>query len=404
MWSRRAPLSSRLMDVIHAGSDRSVVDLAARLDGAEAIAFDTEFLWERTYYPRLCLVQVAAEDLLAIVDPLAVQDLTPLWESLLGGPELVMHAAAHDLDILHRAGGRRPAVVFDTQIAAAFLGFGDAPGYESLVGRVLRRRLAGGEGYTDWSRRPLADRQIEYALDDVRHLLDLRRALLDDLDARGRAGWVADETERRFADVGEPAEPEEQWRRVKDARKLRGRALAVLREAAAWRERVAAESDENRQRVVPDRVLVEVARRAPTDPGQIARMRGLHPGQAKRAAGPLADAVRRALKLPDHDWPRWPPKPEMAADPRVDVFASVLDAVVRSRASELDLAPRLLGTRSDLEELARMHLAAGLDGGGSPLLEGWRRTAIGGDLLAVLRGESAVRIATGRNGPELRVD
>jgi ribonuclease D len=286
------------MDVIHAGTAGSVEHLAARLSGAEAIAFDTEFMWERTYFPSLCLVQIACDDVLATVDPLAVDDLGPLWEALVTAPVVLLHAAAHDLDILHRYTRRLPRRVFDTQIAAAFLGYGDAPGYETLVGRVLHRRLAGGEGYTDWSRRPLTDRQISYALDDVRHLHDLWRALSGELEARGRTGWVADETEERFAEIGVPVDPKEQWRRVKDARKLRGRALAVLREVAAWREQQAIASDESRQRVVPDRVLIEIARRTPTDPAHIARMRGLHPGQAKRGAVPLASVVQLGLEVP----------------------------------------------------------------------------------------------------------
>jgi ribonuclease D len=390
------------MEVIHAASAASVARLAGDLVGVEAIAFDTEFLWERSYFPRLCLIQVASDDLLATVDPLAVDDLGALWETLVAAPVVLLHAAAHDLDILHRATGRLPAQVFDSQIAAAFLGFGDAVGYEALVGRVLQRRLMGGEGYTDWSRRPLTDRQVDYALDDVRHLHDLWRALSVELERRGRSEWVADEIRHRFADVGRPIDPLDQWRRVKDARKLRGRALAVLQQAAAWREREAMAADENRQRVVPDRVLIEVARREATDPGQIARMRGLHPGQAKRFADPLAGAVRRALEVPKADWPRWPEKPDMAADPRVDVFASLLDAVVRSRASDLRLAPRLLGTRSDLEEMARRHLAGeGLQD--VPLLEGWRKHAVGGDLIAVLRGDAAVRIVPAPGGPTLDV-
>jgi ribonuclease D len=345
---------------------------------------------------------VATGDLQATVDPLAVDDLTPLWDALVGGPTLVVHAGAHDLDIVHRHCGRLPTDVFDTQVAGGFLGKGDSTGYGNLVGAVLKQRVRGGEGYTDWSRRPLTDDQVDYALEDVRYLLALWGSLSADLEDRGRMQWAQEETARRFASIGDPVDPYETWRRVKDARKLRGKALAVLREITAWREERAVARDETRQRIVPDRVLIEVARRSLTDPGRIARLRGLHPGQAKAVAGPLADAVRRAEQVSKSDWPRWPAPPPSASDPRVDVFASLLHAVVRARAADLDLAPRLLGTRGDLEEFARRAIAGeAMDG--VTLLDGWRRTAVGEELLAVLKGETAVRIVDRGAGPHLDV-
>lgn len=392
------------MEILHARDPAAVAALARRIVGADQLAFDTEFLWERTYYPRLCLVQLATDDVLATVDPLVVDDLGPVWEALVGGPTVIVHAGAHDLDIVHRAVGRLPERVVDTQVAASFLGYGDTPGHGTLVGKALGVRVRGGEGYTDWARRPLTDEQVDYALDDVRHLIDLWSRLHADLEERGRTAWAEEETRVRFSGIGEPVEPRQQWRRVKDARRLSGRALAVLQETAAWREDTAMEHDETRQRVVPDRVLIEVARRASTDPARIAKMRGLHPGQAKRVAGPLAQAVRAALETPKDRWPRWPSAPAFAGDPRVDSIASVLHAVVRARAIDLDLASRLLGTRSDLEDLARRRLSGDLDEpDGATLLTGWRRKAIGEELLSVLRGEAALRIAEGDDGPRLQV-
>jgi len=391
-----------MTETLHARTSAELADVAARVVAADAVAFDTEFLWERTYRPVLCLVQVGIDGLEATVDPLARDDLGPLWEALVGGPTVVVHAGLHDFDILYRQAGRLPARVFDTQVAAGFLGHGDTTGYGNLTGAVLRRVVRGGEGYTDWSRRPLSGDQLDYALEDVRHLLPLWRMLSGELETRGRTAWAGEEIARRFEGIGDPVDPQEAWRRVADARKLKGRALVVLREAAAWREEEAMRRDEARQRLVPDRVLVEVARRAPTDSGQIAALRGLHPGQAKLAAGPLADAVRRAGSVPQADWPRWPPPRPFGNDPRVDAIASLLQGVVRSRAADMDLAPGLLGTRGDLEELARMLLARELDDGvGVPLLAGWRRDAAGEDVLRVLRGEVAVRVGQGPAGPRL---
>lgn len=378
---------------IHARTPSEVAEVARLVAAADAIALDTEFLWERTYRPQLCLLQVAGEGFEAIVDPLAVGDLRALWAAVVGGPLVVAHAAGHDFDILFHAAGRLPERVFDTQVAGAFLGYGDAVGYGNLVGAVLRQPVRGGEGYTDWSRRPLTGDQVKYALEDVQHLLALWQALRTQLAERGRVDWLADELTRRFTGIGEAVVPLEAWRRVADARKLKGRSLAVLREAAAWREKEAMNRDEGRQRLVPDRVLIEVARRAPTDPGQISDLRGLHPGQSKIVAGPLAEAVRRALAQPEAEWPRWPQARPFGGDPRVDAIASLLHGVIRSRAAAMDLAPGLLGTRSDVEEVARMLLAGELgDTSDVALLTGWRRTAVGDDILRVLRGEASVRV------------
>ena len=393
-----------MTQTFHAHTPAEVAEVATLIAAADAVALDTEFLWERTYRPQLCLLQVAGDGFEAIVDPLAVADLDAVWRALVGGPTLVVHAGAHDLDILLAAAGSLPRGVFDTQVAGAFLGYGDAAGYGNLVGAALGQPVRGGEGYTDWSRRPLSGDQVKYALEDVRHLLPLWRMLTTQLEAKGRRSWAEDETARRLAVVGEAVDPSEAWRRVADARKLKGRALAVLREVAAWREEQAMRRDEGRQRLVPDRVLIEVARRAPTDAGQIADLRGLHPGQAKVVAAPLAEAVRRAITRPEGEWPRWPPARPFGGDSRVDAIASLLHGVVRSRAADMELSPGLLGTRGDLEELARMLLAGELDReDGVPLLTGWRRTAAGDDVLKVLRGEAAVRVASGPAGLHLEI-
>lgn len=388
---------------LHARTPAEVAEVAARVAASAAVAFDTEFLWEKTYRPVLCLAQVAVPDLEATLDPLAGADLAPFWEALVGGPVVVMHAGLHDMDILHRESGRFPAAVFDTQIAAGFLGYGDSVGYGNLVGAVLGRRVKGGEGYTDWSRRPLHTDQIDYALEDVRHLLEMHATLVAALEERGRTEWAADETARRLEKAGVDADPREAWRRVSDARKMKGKGLAILQEVAAWREEEAMRADRSRQHVVPDRVLVEVARRAPTDPAKIADLRGLHPGQVRAIAQPLTAAVRQALATPEDQWPRWPERQPFSGDPRIDAIGSVLNGVVRTRAADMDLAPGLLGTRGDLDEVARLALAGDLDTGDVPLLAGWRRDAVGEELLRVLRGEVSLRIAPTKDGPHLVV-
>jgi ribonuclease D len=382
---------------------RAIESLVGTIQSAEVVAFDTEFLWEKTYWPKLCLIQVATDDgTEAVADPLAT-DVAPLWEALAAAPLVLVHAGDHDLDLMHTAIGRIPATVFDTQVAAGFLGYGDSAGYGNLVQAALGRSVRGGEGYTDWSRRPLADTQVEYALEDVRHLHPLWETLAAGLDERGRTAWAAEETSERFGRIGVDPDPSEAWRRVKGSNRVKGKALAILQAAAAWREEEAMRSDETRRRVIPDQVLIEIARRAPTDPRQVGALRGLHGGQTRRVAGPIAEVVSRAARLPESEWPRRGARPKFAGDPSIDPIASVLHGVMRMQASALDLAPGLLATRSDLEELVRLRLAGEVATADLPLLHGWRRDAVGDDLIHLLEGAAAIRISVDGSGPGLTI-
>ena len=381
-------------------ADRASLDaLLADMEAASEVAMDTEFMWEKTFYPVLCLVQIAAGDVAAAVDPLTLSDVGPLW-SFLAERKVVVHAGATDLEIMHRLGGRLPAAVFDTQRAAAFLGYGDQVGYAKLVARVLGSGPQRAEGYTDWTRRPLTDAQVAYALDDVRPLVEVADRLRERPDAAGRTSWVREEQEAVLEGLVTETVPEQQWRRVSGARKLRGKPLAVLQDVTAWREREAQRRDVPRQHVVPDRVLIEVARRSPTTRRGVAELRGFHPREASRSAEPLAAVVRAASDRPKEDWPRWPEVPDGAGDPRVDMLASMFDAVVRDAAAGLELAPRLLATRGDLERLART-IVVGESAPDIPLLRGWRREAAGEVVMAVASGSAILRV---QPGPRIAVD
>ncbi len=393
-----------MTETLYIRDTESLGQLVARLQGISPLAVDTEFIRERTYYPRLCLVQLAAPGLLAAVDPLTIDDLSPLWEVLVGGAELVLHAAGQDLEIIQRLAGRLPVRYFDTQVAAAYLGYGDSIGHAKLVERVARVTLKRSEAYTDWTRRPLSDDQAQYALDDVRYLLAVADTLRAQLIERSRDSWVAEELERLARGVNASPDPDQMWRRVASARSLPGRGLAILVRAAAWREREAVRRDIPRQRVVADRVLIEIARRAPKQASQVERLRGLHPREAKRSAATIVAFVREAL---DSDPATWPEarKPRGRGDEQtVEVLASLLDAVVRTRAAELDLAPRLLAKRADLESLVRQEAAADSEPGGIPVLEGWRREHVGEQLLALLRGAARVSVEPTEDGPRLRLE
>lgn len=392
-----------MTDTLYIRDPKSLAQLVDRLRGNDEIAIDTEFLRERTYYPKLCLLQLATPGLMALVDPLAVQDLDDLWDVLCDGPTIVLHAGGQDLEIVQRLAGRLPERLFDTQLAGAFLGLGDSIGYAKLVDAMLGHSPGRSEAYTDWSRRPLTEEQQKYALDDVRYLLAIADRQRDRLGELGRLSWFAEETAKLLTTVCHSPEPNDQWKRVKGARGLSGKALAVLQAAAGWREAEAVRRDIPRQRVVPDRVLVEIARRAPTTADKVAKMRGLHPGEASRSAEVIAGRVRQAIEQPRDQWPEWPERRPLADDPSVDAAASLLDAVVRSRALSMELASRLLATRADLVLLVRLALQG--DAEERPdfeLLNGWRREAIGQELLALLKGETSVRVELGRG--RLRVD
>lgn len=384
-------------------------ELVGQLEASSRLALDTEFLTEKNYFPRLCLIQVAAGDVVAAIDPLECTDLGPFADLLASGVELVLHAGEQDLPILTRAGGSVPETVFDTQIGAAFLGLGDSIGYARLVETCCGVRLKRSRAYTDWSRRPLDTEQIEYALDDVRYLQQCHDHLVRELESRERLGWVREECAAARASALEVIEPEDRWRRISGARRVDGLELALLQDLAAWREREAMRRDVPRGRIMPDRVVVEIARRKPEEAGRLEGMRGLHPREARRSGEAIVDVVRRARKRPPADWPAWPDRPELADDSGVPVVATLLDAFLRARAAELELSSRLLANRRDLEKLVRMWLTAaerGVDpaatGASVPLLEGWRRQVAGEPMLGVLRGE--VRLGVSRGGGGLRVE
>lgn len=389
------------METVHVCDDHALRRLVERLAPAGRLALDTEFLRERTYYPKLCLVQLASPTILAAVDPLACQDLGPLWKVLLDGREVVLHASSQDLEIVQRLAGDLPRRVFDTQIASAFLGLGDSVGYSRMVDMLTGDSPRRSEAYTDWSVRPLHPEQLEYALDDVRWLLQCAEILEARVAERGRREWLQEELETATAAICHSPEPLQQWSRVSGARSLPSRALAVLREIAAWREEEAVRRDEPRQRLVPDRVLLEIARRTPHNEAQVRRLRGLHPREADRSMSAILAAVGRGLAVPDADRPAFPTLPPRVDDPAVEAVASFLDAAMRERARELEMASRLLGTRAELELMVRLELGGSIDEHGPDaigLLRGWRRTVVGDDLLALLRGRVALRVHRGPGG------
>ncbi|HHH12915.1 MAG TPA: ribonuclease D [Thiolapillus brandeum] len=363
----------------------SFVDL---LRTASWLAVDTEFMRERTYFPRLCLIQVAGEDRAACIDPLALEDLSPLKELLLD-PAItkVFHAARQDLEIFLHLWGELPTPIFDTQPAAALLGIGDQVGYGALVQEMLGVSLAKDHSRTDWSQRPLQRAQLRYALDDVVHLGRAYTRMHARLEALGRLEWL----ETEFESLTDPAtyalEPMEMWKRVKGRQHLKGVRLAVLQQLAAWREEEALARNLPRRWVLKDELLLELARRCPQNRQELSRVRGVDASLVHSSGEALLERIRLARELPKEAWPREKPRPPKASVAE-EATLDILGGALRLIAEASGLSPQLIASRKDLAALLREDPDA-------RLMQGWRRRLAGEPLRALLRGERRIALNDG---------
>lgn len=362
------------------------------------ITVDTEFLRDSTYWPKLCLLQVAAPGVEAVIDPLTPElsnadgsfRLAPIVR-LLEDPAIVkvFHAARQDMELFFHRLDVLPKPIFDTQIAGMVCGLGESVGYETLVKTLLGRDLDKSSRFTDWSRRPLTDKQLAYALGDVTHLRDLYPDMRDRLHETGRGDWVREE----IAQLEDPGLytllPENAWMRLKFRNSSR-KFLGLLREVAAWREREAQTRDMPRSRIMKDDALLEVAAAAPTSKGDLDRLRAVPRGFSNSAAArELLAAVERGLATPKDDLPVWkrPPPPPPGAGPTVELLRVLLKKV----CTDHEVAAKLVATAADLEKIA------GDDAADVPALQGWRREIFGGPALDLKNG----RLALATNGREV---
>lgn len=359
-------------------------DLLKEWIGVERYALDTEFHRERTYHPKVALVQVAWPGQLVLIDPLEV-DLAPLAEVLAGDGCAVMHAARQDLEILHRECGLVPKVLFDTQVAANFVGFSN-PSLGTLSERLTGTKVAKGDRLTDWMRRPLKPTQLSYAAADVRNLLDIADRLSADLERRGRTSWAADAIEDERSDAWTTRDPEVAWTRIKEVRHLKGQALATAQALAKWREESASDEDVPTRNLLSDLGLVGLAQTRPSTVKAAREVRGvdgrnLRGNRADEALAVVAGSVGNEPK--DAGAVR---SPEVPGELRSAI--GLVTTWVKQLAKDLDLDPSTIATRSDVEQL----LAPGPDG---RLGSGWRAELVGDPIRDLVSGQAALAFDRG---------
>ena len=360
-------------------TDAGFAEVIATLRDQPAYAVDTEFHREKTFFPKLALIQVAWRDGLALIDPLAV-DIAGLAEILDGPGVAVLHASDQDLEVLDLACGTIPSRLFDTQIAAGFIGM-SMPSLSSLYERILGLKVGKGDRLTDWLARPLNEGQLLYAAGDVDHLLEVYELLVADLTARGRLQWALDECEEARVRERGARDPDDAWRRVKEIRQLRGPSRRVAQSIAAWRQRRAAEVDRPIRFVLPDLAIVGIAQRQPKSVNDLRKIRGL---DDRHLHGAQAESVIAAVKA-GLDRPTGPTEDHepRELDRELRPAVALVSAWVSQLSRDLEIDTTLLGTRGDIEALLRRDADARLS-------QGWRAELVGEPIRRLVDGEAAL--------------
>jgi ribonuclease D len=369
----------------------SLARLCSALAGDSFITVDTEFMRESTYWPDLCLIQVAGGEVNGLIDPLAPGiDLKPFFALMNDASVLkVFHAARQDIEIMVHLAGIVPHPVFDTQIAAMVCGFGDQVGYEAIVRRLAKAQIDKSSRFTDWSRRPLSEKQLAYALADVTHLRVVYESLKLELDKTGREHWLREEMDILTNPATYRTEPGDAWKRIK-VRLRSKKQLGVLMEVAAWREREAREKNVPRSRVLKDDAIAEIAVQSPQTREALNQLRALPKGMANSRLG---DAVLKAVAAGLALDSRSLPQPDDGRDDMSEAAqaaAEVLKLALKVVCEQEGIAPKLVASSSDIDAVAESDTAD------VPLLHGWRRELFGETALAIKRGEAVIGFSRGR--------
>jgi ribonuclease D len=379
------------MDEILIHGAEQLKDCCARLAQCKRFGFDTEFVGEDSYHPRLCLVQVASDEALYLIDPFSLPSLEPFWNVVVDpANQVIVHAGREEVRLCHIWSGQTPGNLFDLQIAAGLVGLPYPLGHGPLVSHVLGKKLAKGETLTEWRTRPLTSEQMQYAFDDVRYLLPVWRRLAERLEKLERTGWALEE----FVRLREQSTPDEEglsvatdkWRKLRGASSLDRRRLAILREIFYWREKAAADANRPARTVVRDDLLVEIARRNPKNVRDLQPVRGL----AKRYLSAIFEAVERGRAAPPEDLPT---AVEREQDPpQQSLLVNLLAAHLAHLAEEMELASNLVASNQELKMLVRARIQGSPPSPHSLLHQGWRATHILPYLQAMLEGRISLRV------------
>ncbi len=355
---------------------------------SEFVSVDTEFVREQTYYPQLALIQIANDQLITCIDPVAIEDLTPVKE-LFANPAVtkVFHAAGQDMEIFYLLFGELPQPLFDTQVAATVLGYGDQIGYAALVKELLNIELDKSHTRTNWLQRPLDAKQITYAEDDVRYLAELYPMLVNSLEKQGRTKWLDED----FAALTDPSryqiEPQNAWKKVKGTNKLKGLQLAILQQLCIWREQRAIDKNKPRRWIAADNILLDIARLRPKDIEGLEKIRGMPANLLQRHGKTLLQCLRDAEATPKEQWPNQS-RPKRLSN-NDEALVDALTTIIKLCADQHQITASTLASRKELEQLVRGEREL-------PILTGWRRHHGGEQLLNFLEGKSQLAIQQGQ--------
>jgi len=372
-----------MTDEVYIKTSEQLHEFCQQIKGAPHLAIDTEFMREKTYYPQLCLIQVASDDHIACIDPIAIKDLTPLWDIILDENTVkIFHAARQDLELIYNILKQIPKPIFDTQIAATLLGLGDQIGYATLVKAILNVDLDKSQTRTDWSQRPLDPEQIKYAANDVRYLVQSYSSVITQLTKQNRLDWLKIDFKQLSDSKLYDNNFQNCWQKVSGKQKLKGNTLGVLQTLSAWREQRAQEKNLPKKWVMKDDILIGLAMKRPKNKVQLAKIRGLNTDTISS----IGDKLLSLINDTEHATPERQNIPGKLS-PEQDALIDSLMSVLRLRAFEEKISPAMIANRKDLDKLILEP-----DNTELAINQGWRKQVAGDSLLAFLKGE--LKLAT----------
>lgn len=376
-----------MTDEVYIKTNEQLHEFCQQISNTAYFAIDTEFMREKTYYPQLCLIQVASDDHIACIDPLSVKDLQPLWDIIFDENIIkIFHAARQDLELIYNLTKRIPKPIFDTQIAATLLGLGDQIGYATLVKAILNINLDKSQTRTLWNQRPLDNEQIKYAANDVRYLVQCYSLVIAQLTKKNRLDWLNNDFKQLSNSNLYDIDVQKTWLKVSGKQKLKGNALGVLQTLAAWREQTAQEKNLPKKWVMKDDILIGLAMKRPKNKAQLAKIRGLNTETISRSGNELISLINDTEHA-NPDRPNIPGKLSQDQDALVDSLMSVM----RLRAFEEKVSPAMIANRKDLEQLLLEQ-----DNSELAITQGWRKEVAGNSILAFLNGNLKLTAINGK--------